>query len=187
MCGLRQRALLLREMPEERLGTTQESLRRLQYAGTATQWQNYRCISFPAKSSKPRFIWAQSMEGLQVCADIKGYINTAPSGAMSVSRSLDRDLDYTLRVVYLTYSVLDCRPNNQGLAKLLRTKFKSDVCTKNFMAYDHHANVLVDLDTSDLAPILDGFRHEAKKEAARLIRRLKAIESLAVGVDKDNA
>jgi hypothetical protein len=175
MCGLRQRALLLREMPEERLDTTQESLQRL------------RCILFPAKSSKSSFIWAQSIEGLNISADIKGYFNGARSDVMSVRRSLGRDLGYTLGVMYSIYSVLDCRPNNRTITKLLRMKFKSDVWTNSFVAYGHHAKVLVDLDTSALAPILDRFRHEAKMAAARLGRRLKAIESLAKGVDEENA
>jgi hypothetical protein len=132
---------------------------------------HYRCILFPAKSSKSSFIWAQSIEGLNISADIKGYFNGARSDVMSVRRSLGRDLGYTLGVMYSIYSVLDCRPNNRTITKLLRMKFKSDVWTNSFVAYGHHAKVLVDLDTSALAPILDRFRHEAKMAAARLGRR----------------
>jgi hypothetical protein len=148
---------------------------------------HYRCILFPAKSSKPSFIWAQSIEGLNDSVDIKGYFTGARSDVMSICRSLGGDLGYTLGVVYSICSALDCRPNNRSLTKLLRVKFKSDVWTNNFVAHGHHANVLVNLDTSALAPILDGFRHEATKEAARLRRKLTAIESLANGVDEENA
>lgn len=72
-------------------------------------------------------------------------------------------------------------PKNQALAKILPTDFKSGLLAANILAYGIEGNDFVDLDTRDMASILQMFRKKASSRAKMLRRELAALEALTNG------
>jgi hypothetical protein len=70
-------------------------------------------------------------------------------------------------------------PNNQCLSTLLRIYFKANCFTAGALAHGYCKDVLVDLDTSALAPILAGFRYKAGCKVRSPEGKIKTLEALA--------
>jgi hypothetical protein len=77
-------------------------------------YKHYRCILFPAKSIKPRFVWVEL--GSKASMDLKFEIYTGARylSATKANRfhTLSHDLDYTVNVLYANYAMDDLCPNN---------------------------------------------------------------------------
>jgi hypothetical protein len=84
-------------------------------------------------------------------------------------------------VLQSPFAYLDARPNNRSLYNLLSIDLKADSFTAGCFTHGYRENMLVDSDTSALAPILTDPRYIVRCKAETRRRELQNMEAMANG------